>query len=313
MAEITTLISPTGFKWVDIFNPKKSDIEKIAKEFDLHKTSVQDCLDPEHLPKYERHPTYSFMIFRAFDDKCHGESDTVQELTRKIAIFYTENLLVTIHRKDQAFLSMLREKWKAQIEIGENVTGRLLLFDLLRHVLMTYDAPIDRGLTQLEEYEMQIFNAQGTKPFSLEDGYYLKRKAFVFKRVLRLSGDVLNKLSGTDAFVNTPYYQDLRETIDNLFFYADELVENTNALLNLYLSMEQKKSNESATRTNDVMKLLTIFSVFFMPLNFIASIYGMNFEFMPELKFYYGYPYALILMVATAMGIYLWFRKKHWL
>lgn len=313
MAEVTTIESQNGFKWVDIYNPKKQDIEKLAKEFGLHNTSVQDCLDPEHLPKFERHPTYAFMILRAYDEKCSEESDTVQELTRKIAIFYTDKLLITIHRKDQSFINELRVKWLANINQNEKFTGTMILFDLLKGVFQTYEAPIDKGLTHLEAFEMQIFSAPGMKPFSLERGYYLKRTAFVFKRVLRMSSDSLNKLSGADAFVNTPYYQDLRETLDSLYFYADELDENTNSLLNLYLSMEQKRTNEASHKTNEVMRLLTIFSVFFMPLNFIASIYGMNFEYMPELKMLMGYPLALAMMLTTASAIYLWFRRKGWL
>jgi magnesium transporter len=313
MAEVTTIVSKSGFRWIDIFNPKKSDIENIAKEYNLHKTSVQDCLDPEHLPKYEKHPTYIFMILRAYDEKCSAESDTVQELTRKIAIFYTEKLLVTIHRKDQAFLAALREKWAQEMDSKDGAAGTLLLFDLLKNIFQTYEVPIDLGLTRLEEYEMQIFSAPGTKPFSLRQGYYLKRAAFVFKRVLRMSADAVHKLSGADAFANTPLYQDLRETLDSSYFYADELEESTNSLLNLYLSMEQKRTNEASHRINEVIRILTIFSVFFMPLNFIASIYGMNFEYMPELKMVGGYPMILAFMLATAGTIYLWFRRKGWL
>lgn len=313
MAAVITILSFTEFKWVDIYDPKKSDVEKIAKEYGFHNTSVQDCLDPEHLPKFERHATYSFMILRAFDERCAGEADTVQELTRKIAIFCTDKLLVTIHRKDQAFLSQLREKWKTHGATYENFSGTMILYDLLKNIFLTFEAPIDNGLLNLEEYEMQIFGTPGRPRFLLESGYFLKRKAFVFKRVLHMSGDAVNKLSGSEAFINTPYYQDLRETIQSLYFYADELDQNTNSLLNLHLSMEQKKTNEASHRTNEVMRILTIFSVFFMPLNFIASIYGMNFEIMPELKLRYGYPLVLALMFFTAAGIYLWFHRKKWL
>lgn len=313
MAVVTTIVLPTGFKWIDIVGPKKADIEKIAQEYDLHNTSVQDCLDPEHLPKFERHPSYNFMILRAFDDRCSNDADTVQELTRKIAIFYTDKLLVTIHRKDQAFLSQLRERWQKQIETQENFTGPIILYDLLKSVFLTYELPIDTGLTQLEEYEMQIFKAPGKPQFSLENGYYLRRAAFVFKRVLHMSGDALNKLSSAEVFIKTPYYQDLRETLDSLYFYSEELNEHTHSLLNLYLSMEQKKTSDASHRTNEVMRVLTIFSVFFMPLNFIASIYGMNFENMPELKMEYGYFLILSLMFVTSLTIYIWFRGKKWL
>jgi magnesium transporter len=84
------------------------------------------------------------------------------------------------------------------------------------------------------------------------------------------------------------------------------VLEDVNNLMNLFLSL-------SAQKTNDVMKVLTIFSVFFMPLTFIAGIYGMNFEFMPELRQKWGYPGVLLLMVLVALFIYVYFKKKKWL
>jgi magnesium transporter len=313
MAEISTFKSKSGFQWIDVYNPKKSDIEELAKHFGLHSTSVQDCLDPEHLPKFEKLSTYNFVILRAFDEKCAAESDTVQELTRKIAIFYSDQFIITIHRKDQPYLAQLREKWKAEVETRDNITSALLLADIIKRIILSYEQPIDEGLNQLETYEMGIFSAVGSRPFRIEDGYFLKRKAFVYKRVLRLSFDALLRISGTNDIAHTPYYQDLRDTLDSIYFYADELVENANALLNMYISLQQQKTNEASHRTNEVMRILTIFSVFFMPLNFLASIYGMNFAHMPELSLTYGYPMVLMFMFVTAISIYFWFRRKGWM
>ena len=125
--------------------------------------------------------------------------------------------------------------------------------------------------------------------------------------MLKLSGDVLAKISANLFEAGGgPRGQDLKEKVDSLFFYSDQLVEDTNNLLNLHISL-------SSQRTNEVMRLLTLFSVFFLPLNFIASIYGMNFQHMPELGWTLGYPLVLVIMLSVALGIYLWFRKKRWL
>src|SRR5262245_36816218 len=121
-AVVTTLGAKSGFVWIDIFNPKRADIEAIAKTYNLHSTSVQDCLDPEHLPKFEKLSTYHFVILRAYDEKANVESDTVQELTRKVAVFYSDHFLVTVHRKDQTFLAQLREKWRAAFEVRDDIS-----------------------------------------------------------------------------------------------------------------------------------------------------------------------------------------------
>ena len=313
MAEITTLTTQSGFKWVDIYNPKKSDIQKLENEYSLHFTSVEDCLDPEHLPKFEKLPTYNFLMLRAFDERCSSESDSVQELTRKVAIFFSDKFLITIHRKDQAFLAQLRQKWAPEFSNNPNVNGATVLFDLLKSIYLTFEQPIDNGLNQLEQHEMEIFNAHGSKPFDLEDGYFLKRKAFVFKRILRMSIDTLPKISTTIDSTSSPYFQDLKETLENIYFYADELVESTNSLLGLYISLQQQRTSEASHRTNEVMRVLTIFSIFFLPLNFMASLYGMNFKYMPELELTYAYPTLLTIMVGTAIAIFLWFRRKGWM
>lgn len=313
MAAQSTIITKNGFQWIDVFNPKKSDIEEIAKTYGLVSTSIQDALDPEHLPKFEKLNTYNFVIMRAYDDKCGTDADTVQELTRKIAIFYNDKFLITIHRKDQTFLSQLREKWKSTIDSLPVFNGAMIFSDILKNIYLTYEIPIDNGLNHLEQFEMGVFSAHKSKPFNLEDGYYLKRQAFVFKRVLRMSQDALAKLMVTNDLGMSTYFQDLRETLESLYFYSDELVENTNALLNLHISLQQQKTTEASHRTNEVMRVLTIFSVFFMPLNFVASIYGMNFENMPELHTEYGYPVVLAAMFSTAGIIFYWFRRKGWL
>jgi magnesium transporter len=313
VAEVTILKSKSGFQWIDIFNPKRADVEELARQHSLHSTSVQDALDPEHLPKFEKFSSYNFLILRGFDEKSPIECDEVEELSRKVAIFYNDQFLITIHRKDQPHLAQLREKWKIEFETRDLIPPSSLLAELIKRIVLTYEMPIDEGLNRLEHYEMGIFNAPGAKPFTLENGYYLKRKAFVFKRILRLSSDALIKISGTHEMSGTPYFQDVKETLDNLLFYADDLVENASALLNLHISIQQQKTNEASHRTNEVMRILTIFSVFFMPLNFLASIYGMNFEYMPELRLHHGYPLVLVVMFSTAVAIFFWFRRKGWM
>ncbi|MGE8378233.1 MAG: CorA family divalent cation transporter, partial [Sphingobacterium sp.] len=86
----------------------------------------------------------------------------------------------------------------------------------------------------------------------------------------------------------------------------ENLSENVAQLLNVFF-------NISSNHTNEIMRILTIFSVFFMPITFVAGVYGMNFKNMPELEWYYGYPIAMAIMVAISMAIYLWFKRKGWL
>ncbi len=307
------LTFPDQFQWLDVVNPTKKELDSLAKQYGLHPSSVKDCLDPDHLPKFERINNHNFFIIRTYDQGSSGECDTVQELTRKVAFFSSDKFLITIHRKDQPFIKTLREKWRLLVESGDLNTAGTVLSDFLKEGFLTFEKPIDDALDNLEAFEMSIFSAQGAKPFHLQDGYFLKRRSFVFKRILRYSQDVLTKLSAAGDRGETPFHQDLRETLDGLFFYADELLENVNSLLTLHISLSSQKTNEASHRTNEVVRVLTIFSIFFLPLNFLTGLYGMNFEYMPELHTEHGYPIVLGTMAIISVSFFFWFHKKGWL
>lgn len=304
----TILDQPGQGRWIDIENPTQRELEEVANKYGLLPNLVQDCLEPEHLPKFEKVPGALFLILRAYDSQCLGESDTVQELTRKVAIFFADDFLITIHRKEEAFLTRIIHTFKSPLTPDVSLPN--ILIDLIHSAVLTYETPIDFLQTQFENFETQIFDPNVT--IAVRDGYFLKRKASVFRRILKLTNEVVNKLSGV-ATISPSNLQDLRESVEHCTFFTEEIQENTTSLLNLHISLSSQRSNEASFRTNEVMKVLTIFSVFFLPLNFIAGVYGMNFKYMPELENPYGYFGALIFMAIVTFGIAYWFHKRKWI
>jgi magnesium transporter len=126
----------------------------------------------------------------------------------------------------------------------------------------------------------------------------------VISRILFLSKSIVHRLQEGER--RDPLYRDVLDNFIQIETGYDQINEQINNLLSLYLSI-------SAQRTNEVIRVLTIFSVFFMPLTFIVGIYGMNFKVMPEIDWQYGYAYAIVLMVAVTIAIYSWFKRKGWL
>lgn len=300
------------FRWIDVVNPTPAELGEIAHEFGLHSTSVQDCMDPEHLPKYERVSGMTFIIVRAFDEGCSLDADTLQEMTRKVAIFAGENFLITIHRRDQSFIARIRDQWAQRQDVDPAVMRAEILTDLVEEAFKSFEKPIDKAVGELEKLEYRTFRAESGRPAGtsagqgkVEDGYLLKRKASVYKRIFRLSLDLLPKMA-TVSEISPPRVQNLREELESLYFNADEILDSVNSLLNLHLLL-------ASHRTNEVVRLLTVFSIFFLPLNFIASIYGMNFKHMPELQWDFGYPTAIGAMISTALAIFLWVKKRGWM
>ncbi len=291
-----------SFRWVDVVLPTPEELQRISNEYNLHATTIQDCLEPEHLPKFEKLEENTFIICRAYDDACGPDADSVQELTRKIAILSGRNFLVTIHRNDQPFITSIRERWRQ----SPNQTARpafFLLHEIFLAILQSYEMPLQKAMRQLDDIENLIFHHLQKQ--HLEDLYYLKRKAGVFKEMFFLSRDIFRALS-FESKQHSPFLQDLRENADRLFFLSQQLYENVTNLLNLHISL-------SAQRTNEVMRILTLFSVFFMPLTFIVGVYGMNFEHIPELSWKLGYLIVWLVILGVALGLYLWFRRRGWL
>lgn len=153
---------------------------------------------------------------------------------------------------------------------------------------------------QIEEVEKTIFLKDYSK-VSLEDLYFLKTQTRITKKLLHLFQNVINHIEVSDE--NKTALQDIKDSLVSLILNYDEVLENANSLLNTYHSVNSQKSN-------DVMKLLTIFSAFFLPLTFVAGIYGMNFDHMPELRWDIGYYLTLSVMLVIIIVIFVWFKRK---
>ncbi len=314
MSKETILTTPDGtFTWHDIVNPTSEQLTKLAKRYHLHKTSVRDCLQPEHLPKFEVIGDTTFIILRAYDTEAPKDADTVQELTRKVALFIGKNFVLTIHRKDLPFLALVREEWQTKIKDHAGTVGDELLAVLLYDCFQTFAPALDAMATRLEASETAVFGTHKNENFDIEHGYYLRRGVSVCKRLLRQSFDITNKLSHQIDGKAAPHFQDVRERVESLIFHADELHDSIHSLLNLHLSLASQKTNEASHRINEIIRVLTIFSVFFLPLNFITGIYGMNFQFMPGLDLPYGFTVVTTTMLFVTASIAVWFKHKGWL
>lgn len=292
------------FTWLDLVSPSKHDLEKISKQYGLTAHAVKDCLDPEHLPKSERAENTGFIILRAHDEKAPHEADSVQAFTRKVAIFWGKDFLITIHRKDQQYLTDIMQTW-AQGRPGLNGDPiPQLLVDITNGVVQSYEAPLDYAETQLDTFESALLQDHDVAAL-LVSLYSIKRRVGLAKRLLWRTISISTRLPNSGER-GSPLLQDLRENAESMHFYADELLEDVTNLLNMQIQL-------AAHRTNEVVQVLTIFSAFFLPLTFIVGIYGMNFKHMPELPQVWGYPAAWLLMIGVSVGIWLWFRRRGWL
>ncbi len=280
-----------NFIWIDICNPNEENLDKIAKDYNLDYFQIKDSLETGHLPKFEKQERYNFLILRAFTAKPDDRITNVNELSNKIAFFYSDKKVITIHRAGFDFLENVISK--------SSHTEELVVY-FIHKMIQTFEQPSKLLGDKNDEIEKTIFLKDYTK-FSLEDLYYQKTQTRITKKLLQIMQNVIQQIEVAEK--SKTALQDIKDKLLSLVLGYEEVLENSNNLLNSYLSVNAQKSN-------DVMKLLTVFSAFFLPLTFLAGIYGMNFENMPELKWQMGYFITLGVMVVIALVIYFWFKRK---
>ncbi len=289
-----------GVKWLDLTDPSITEINELSEQYNLNEHTLKDCMEPEHLPKYEYDENVHFLILRFYAHNFNSTMATIQEITNKLAIFFNDGLVITIHKSPVAFLDVLRMKY---VGTGKCSSSSDLLTKIVWNALETFDSPVNRLSEQIDFYENQVILKKiHTDP--MEALYFIKRQASISHKILLLMQEPINHLfvkTGEEAAL-----QDVKDQYLKIQTLYNQALEDVNNLTNLHMSF-------SAQRTNEVMKVLTIFSVFFMPLTFIVGIYGMNFDFMPELSKRWGYPAVLILMIIITAIIYAWFKRKKWL
>lgn len=294
------------FSWYDVIDPQVADLDLLEEEFRIPRNLLQDCLDPVKLPKLEKVTGIQFYLFRIFDRNSPLEADIVHTLTRKIAVFLGPGFILSVHRMPEPELFTFSDKTLNTISDldDQHLSPLTVLFTLFNEGLRTFYIPLERIEDNLEVFEAELFTKDfGSEAFQKIQLY--RRQLSIIKRLLAHSQDLIFRTTiqnDTEKILG----EDLKETLNHLLFLTDELAEDTNSLLSLQISLASQK-------TNDVVRVLTIFSVFFMPLTFIVGVYGMNFPNMPEIHSEHGYGLVWAAMALVTVAIAIWFRRRGWL
>jgi len=294
------LIPGKKTSWFDVEKPGSQDFEIISQKFNLPYLLVQDTLRPEHLPKYEYSDEGHFIMLRAYDQESTDASITVQELTRKIALFITENRLVTIHRVHFDCIENISDKIK---KINTTWTTQKIVHEIILGVIRSYESRVLTLQDIYDDFEKDIL-AKKNKPLDFTKIYRFRRQIFVIKRILKQTEEALYRSKdfwkGSQSMA-----QDLKENIEQIYYELDQISDNFEHLFQLHISLNDQRANE-------VMKVLTVFSSIILPINFIASFYGMNFKFIPGLQSQSAVIWVILSMTAISFALIWFFKRKGW-
>lgn len=289
--------------WADVSDPTSEDFEKLAEEFKFHRLSIEDCQHPHQRPKVEEYPGYYFIVL--YEVELVGANDNLE--LRELNIFLGANYLVTVHSRPIRAVKTGERLWKEWTDRAEHGAG-MLAYLLIDAIVDDYLPLLDILSERMDEIEDQIFGE--FKPESMHEIFRIKKQLLYLRRSITPLRDVFNTLLRREqpifARATHIYFQDVFDHIIRVADTIDTLRDMLSSTMDAYLSV-------TSNRMNMVMKRLTSIATILMSVTLIAGIYGMNFTFMPELTWKYGYVFALTSIVVVGFGLYLYLRKVKWL
>jgi magnesium transporter len=290
--------------WVDIQEPVHEEVEPLLEErFGFHELAAEDSLSANTLPKYDSFANYDFFIFRTVDVNLSAHASE----TYKIAAFLGRNFLFTVHRRPLRAIDDVCNRVPSDRRLLERGPD-FLLYSIVDQMVDAHFPLIEQIEEAVDDLQDRIF--EDAEDSHLDELLHLKRDVNVLRRHSLPQRELLNQISRGDAkFVQQQHLIYFRDVYDHMFRISETIDVDRDQMtgtMDAYLSVV-------ANRTNEVMKVLTIFSATMLPLTLIAGVYGMNFEHMPELHWLHGYPFALFLMIGTAVMMLGWFVRKGWI
>ncbi len=298
----TTPDTVTWFDLIGLHDVKV--IEQFGQQFNIHPLVLEDILHTQQRPKFEEYDNDAFMVLQALT--YNGENHELN--TEQIAIYFGENFLITFQENEDDTFKAVRERIEMSSGRIRSRKSDYLAYALIDNLVDNYFEVLDRFLERMEELEDEITANPSRK--TKEDIHHLKFQMLAVRKSVMPLRDAVNKFSrcesnavdeGTGIFLRDLYDHVLR-IADLTETYRDML----NGLVELYHS-------ELSLRMNNVMQVLTVITTIFVPLTFLAGIYGMNFDNMPELHWENGYFYLWGFMLAIAIALLFYFKRKKWM
>ena len=291
--------------WVDMESPTEEDERVLLDVFKFHPLTVEDCRENRHYPKIEEFEDYIYFIVHGVRAETSPERFNTIELDG----FLGPNYVITYHH--DMFRSINNVKQLLHTTPVACQRGpAFLLHQILDQVVDFYSPVLDDFDDRIDRLEDDIFKLKQPNNEILSEIMDLKRSVLRLRRISVKQMDVLHLMSRGEFSLITeemrPFYRDVHDHLVRVVDLAESYRDLISGSLEAYLSVV-------SNRLNEIMKVLTIFSAIMLPLTFIAGVYGMNFENMPELHSRYGYYTVWAIMLAVAIGMLLFFRRRGWI
>ncbi|MCO1601875.1 magnesium/cobalt transporter CorA [Desulfosporosinus nitroreducens] len=284
--------------WVDFNNPSEPEIDWLRKYFNFHPLSIEDSIYSLNKPKLDYYEGYSFFILNALKRDTLGPTE--------ISLFVDQNYIISFHTES---LTEIDEAW-------ERVTGErsnwekgpsFVAYQILDKIVDQYFPAVYEIEDKLDRIDSNLDNKSSHK--LLDDVFQIRGDLLKLRRIVTSMRDLLYRILNSERLPSFKehklYFSDIHDHLLKLTDMIESNREITSDLRDSYLSMNSNWMNKN-------MMVLTVITTIFIPLNFVAGIYGMNFVNMPELNWKYGYFIVLGVMIGIGISMFLWFKRKGW-
>ena len=302
VADIEECLSSTGVTWVNIDGVHETDIiEKVGECFNIHPLTLEDIASTEQRPKMEDYSEYVYIVLRMLSYTGEVESE-------QISLVCGRNFVISFQEKEGNVFDVVKDRIKNGAGRMRKMGADYLAYALVDTIVDMYFSILENLGDVIEDTEENLLTDPG--PETLESIQMLKREMMVLRKSVWPLREVVSQLErgesplfgkATKVYLRDVYDHTI-QVIDTIETYRDML----SGMLDIYLS-------SISNRMNEVMKVLTIIATIFIPLTFLAGVYGMNFKYMPELENQWSYPVLWVIMGVIALVMVAYFKRKKWL
>ena len=289
------------WEWIDVTAPTDEDLRFLHERYHINYLLLEDTIDPNHLPKFEEVGDVKFFLARESTDLERRTLNNISDISSKLGIFLLPKLIITTHRLKSKSIYEVCEELKK--ENPDTISRDHLALRLALKIIKTFDDESRNLLEIMDAIENEIFLKNTNQSNQIRRLYKLKRKSGLNTRILNISGEWISKFKTLN--LEEVEVMDLLDKQKDVIADFDHVNAQTINLISMFLALSDQKANQ-------VMKLLAIYSVYFLPITFIAGVYGMNFDNMPELHHKNGYYFTLGLMVLIVVITFIYTRRKKW-
>jgi magnesium transporter len=298
---------PDCFVWVALFEPSMEELDEMAEEFSLHELAVNDARHGHQRPKIEEYGDSLFAVLHTIERE-KGPDGQDELVTGEVDMFVGPNYVLTVRHRTHVGFAAVRARTEREPELLKNGSG-YVFYAVMDNVVDRYFPVIDALETQLEKIEEHIFERNAARS-NIQLLYALKQQLMTLKHAVDPLMEATGRLYGGRvpqicAGMNE-YFRDVYDHLFRIHASIEGIREMLTTAIQVNLGMISLSDNE-------VTKKLAAWAAIIAVPTMVAGIYGMNFEYMPELKWTFGYPLAVSVMVAIDIYLYFHFRKLKWL